>query len=134
MVPQQDVHRLQGMNIRIDIMANKTETMQNTETTQATETKTAKRTRKVIKWEEAHERFTCAALSLLMDNHGNKRLATVAGYIQYVLESMAQTVKTGKIDRSMIERRDNLALSLIVAELDRSEILERLDAFIDLFR
>ena len=115
-------------------MANKTETMQNTETTQATETKTAKRTRKVIKWEEAHERFTCAALSLLMDNHGNKRLATVAGYIQYVLESMAQTVKTAKIDRVMIERRDNLALSLIVAELDRSEILERLDAFIDLFR
>ena len=133
MVPQQDVHRLQGMNIRIDIMANKTETMQNTET-QATETKTAKRTRKVIKWEEAHERFTCEALSLLMDNHGNKRLATVAGYIQYVLESMVQTVKTGKVDRVMIERRDNLALSLIVADIEKSEILERLDAFIDLFR
>ena len=116
-------------------MANKTnqnpETTQNTETT---ETKTAKRTRKVVKWEEAHERFTCAALSLLMDNHGNKRLATVAGYIQYVLESMAQTVKTGKVDRGMIERRDNLALALIVAELDKTEILERLDAFIDLFR
>ena len=113
-------------------MANKTtqnpETMQNTETTQA------KRTRKVIKWEEAHERFTCAALSLLMDNHGNKRLATVAGYIQYVLESMAQTVKAGKIDRVMIERRDNLALAIIVADLDKTEILERLDAFIDLFR
>lgn len=119
-------------------MANKTtqetETMQNTETTQATETKTAKRTRKVIRWEEAHERFTCAALSLLIDNHENKRLATVAGYIQYVLESMAQTVKTGKVDRVMIERRDNLALALIVAELDKAEILERLDAFIDLFR
>lgn len=114
-------------------MANKTNTepMQNTETTKTT---TAKRTRKVIKWEEAHERFTCAALSLLMDNHGNKRLATVAGYIQYVLESMAQVIKTGKVDRVMIERRENLALSLIVAELDRSEILERLDAFIDLFR
>lgn len=108
-----------------------TETMQNTETT---ETKTAKRTRKVVKWDEAHERFTCAALSLIMDNHGNKRLATVAGYIQYVLASMAQTVKTGKIDRVMIERRDNLALALIVADMDKSEILERLDAFIDLFR
>ena len=119
-------------------MANKTkqetETMQATETTQATETKTAKRTRKVIRWEEAHERFTCAALSLLLDNPGNKRLATVAGYIQYVLESMAQTVKTGKVDRVMIERRDNLALSLIVADIEKSEILERLDAFIDLFR
>lgn len=116
-------------------MANKTnqnpETMQNTETT---ETKTAKRTRKVVKWDEAHERFSCAALSLIMDNHGNKRLATVAGYIQYVLASMAQTVKTGKIDRVMIERRDNLALALIVADMDKSEILERLDAFIDLFR
>lgn len=114
-------------------MATKTkpETMQATETT---ETTTAKRTRKVIKWDDAHNRFTCAALSLLMDNHGNKRLATVAGYIQYVLESMAQTVKTGKVDRVMIERRDNLALALIVAELDKSEILERLDAFIDLFR
>lgn len=116
-------------------MATKTtqnpETTQNTETT---ETKTAKRTRKVVKWEDAHNRFTCAALSLIMDNHGNKRLATVAGYIQYVLESMAQTVKAGKIDRVMIERRDNLALALIVAELDKSEILERLDAFIDLFR
>jgi len=114
-------------------MANKTNTepMQNTETTKTT---TAKRIRKVIRWEEAHERFTCEALSLLMDNHGNNRLATVAGYIQYVLESMAQTVKTGKVDRVMIERRDNLALSLIVAELDKSEILERLDAFIDLFR
>lgn len=110
-------------------MANKT--TQNTETT---ETKTAKRTRKVVKWEEAHERFTCAALSLLMDNHGNKRLANVAGYIQYVLASMAQTVKTGKVDRVMIERRDNLALALIVADLDKAEILERLDAFIDLFR
>lgn len=116
-------------------MASKTnqnpETMQNTETT---ETKTAKRTRKVVKWDEAHERFTCAALSLIMDNQGNKRLATVAGYIQYVLASMAQTVKTGKIDRVMIERRDNLALALIVADMDKSEILERLDAFIDLFR
>lgn len=112
-------------------------TKQNTETTQATETTAttqAKRTRKVIRWEEAHERFTCAALSLLMDNHGNKRLATVAGYIQYVLESMAQTVKAGKVDRVMIERRDNLALALVVAELEKSEILERLDAFIDLFR
>ena len=108
-----------------------TETMQNTETTKTT---TAKRTRKVIKWEEAHERFTCAALSLLMDNHGNKRLATVAGYLQYVLESMAQVVKSGKVDRVMIERRDNLALALIVADLERSEILERLDTFIDLFR
>lgn len=117
-------------------MANKTnpETMQNTETTQAPETKTAKRTRKVVKWEEAHERFTCAALSLIMDNNGNKRLATVAGYIQYVLASMAQIIKTGKVDRVMIERRDNLALALIVADLDKSEILERLDAFIDLFR
>ena len=116
-------------------MANKT--TQNTETTQTTETTAttqAKRTRKVIKWEEAHERFTCAALSLIMDNHGNKRLATVSGYLQYVLESMAQTVKTGKVDRVMIERRDNLALALIVAELDKAEILERLDAFIDLFR
>lgn len=123
------------MNIKDILMATKT--TQNTETTQATETtetKTAKRTRKVIKWEEAHNCFTCAALSLLMDNHGNKRLATVAGYIQYVLESMAQTVKTGKVDRVMIERRDNLALALIVADLDKSEILERLDAFIDLFR
>ena len=110
-------------------MANKT----NPETNQAQGT-TAKRTRKVIRWEDAHERFTCAALSLIMDNHGNKRLATVAGYVQYVLESMAQTVKTGKIDRGMIERRDNLALALIVAELDKTEILERLDAFIDLFR
>ena len=108
-----------------------TETMQNTETTKTT---TVKRTRKVIRWEVAHERFTCAALSLLMDNHGNKRLATVAGYLQYVLESMAQTVKTGKVDRVMIERRDNLALALIVAEMDKSEILERLDTFIDLFR
>ena len=107
-------------------MANKT--------TQNTEPMQAKRTRKVIRWEEAHERFTCAALSLLMDNHGNKRLATVAGYLQYVLESMAQVVKSGKVDRVMIERRDNLALALIVAELDKSEILERLDAFIDLFR
>ena len=113
-------------------MANKT--TQETETMQNTETKTAKRTRKVIRWEEAHERFTCAALSIIMDNHGNKRLATVAGYIQYVLESMAQTVKAGKIDRGMIERRDNLALALIVADLDKTEILERLDAFIDLFR
>ena len=112
-------------------MANKT--TQETETMQATETKT-KRTRKVIRWEQAHERFTCAALSLLMDNHENKRLATVAGYIQYVLESMAQIVKTGKVDRVMIERRDNLALALIVAELDKAEILERLDEFIDLFR
>lgn len=111
-------------------MANKT----NTEPMQNTETTTAKRTRKVIKWEEAHERFTCSALSLLMDNPGNKRIVTVAGYIQHVLESMAQTVKTGKIDRVMIERRDNLALALIVSELDKSEILERLDAFIDLFR
>ena len=111
-----------------------TKTTQNTETMQNTETKTAKRTRKVVKWEEAHNRFTCAALSLIMDNHGNKRLATVAGYVQYVLESMAQTVKAGKIDRVIIERRDNLALALIVAELDKSEILERLDAFIDLFR
>lgn len=106
-------------------------TKQNPETT---ETKTAKRTRKVVKWEEAHNRFTCAALSLIMDNNGNNRLATVAGYIQYVLESMAQTVKTGKVDRGMIERRDNLALALIVADLDKSEILERLDSFIDLFR
>lgn len=119
-------------------MANKTtqatETTETTMATETTETKTAKRTRKVIRWEEAHNRFTCAALSLIMDNHGNKRLATVAGYIQYVLESMAQSVKTGKIDRVMIERRDNLALALIVAELDKAEILERLDAFIDLFR
>lgn len=114
-----------------------TKTTQNPETIQATETtetKTAKRTRKVIKWEDAHERFTCAALSLIMDNHGNKRLATVAGYVQYVLESMAQTIKTGKIDRAMIERRDNLALALIVADMDKTEVLERLDAFIDLFR
>ena len=111
-------------------MANKT----NPETKQATETTQSKRIRKVIRWEEAHNRFTCAALSIIMDNHGNKRLATVAGYIQYVLESMAQTVKTGKVDRVMIERRENLALALIVAELDKSEILERLDAFIDLFR
>ena len=113
-------------------MANKT--TQNPETMLNTETKTAKRTRKIVKWEEAHNRFTCSALSIIMDNHGNKRLATVAGYIQYVLESMAQTVKTGKIDRGMIERRDNLALALIVADLDKAEILERLDAFIDLFR
>ena len=110
-----------------------TKTTQNPETTQAPET-TAKRTRKVVRWEEAHERFTCAALSLLMDNHGNKRLATVAGYIQYVLESMVQVVKTGKVDRGMIERRDNLSLALIVADMDKTEVLERLDAFINLFR
>ena len=49
-------------------------------------------------------------------------------------EYLSQKWAFSIVDRCMIARRDNLALSLIVADIEKSEILERLDAFIDLFR
>lgn len=96
----------------------------------------ARRTRNVIKWQDAHEAVTCSAFALFMDNDelDKKRLAMVGRKLQYVLESIAQTVKDGKTSKEMIERRDNLELALAVAEITNSDIIEVLDKFISLFK
>lgn len=115
--------------------------------TKTTETSTAsnelvltpeksRRTRNVIKWQDAHEAVTCSAFALFMDNEDvdNKRLAMVGRKLQYVLESIAQTIKDGKTSKEMIERRDNLELALSVAEITNSNIIEVLNKFISLFK
>ena len=96
----------------------------------------AKRTRNVIKWEESHEMVTCAMISIFMDNKNVEasKLAMVGRKVQLVLESVAQTVKNGKADKEMMERRDNLELSLEVAGISNSNIIEALDKFIKLFK
>ena len=108
-------------------MANK-----NTETTNTT----AKRTRNVIKWQASHEAVTCSMIGLFMDNKDveTSKLAMVGRKIQMVLESIAQTVKDGKVSKDLKERRDNLELALQVAGITNSNIIEALDRFISLFK
>lgn len=99
----------------------------------ATET-TTKRTRTVIKWQDAHEKVTCSAFGLFMDNKDNEKLKMVARKLQTVFESIAQMVKDGKISKEMRERRDNLELALQVANITNSNIIEMLDGLISLFK
>lgn len=96
----------------------------------------AKRTRNVIKWQESHERVTCAAFAVFMDNKDLEpaKLAMVGRKLQNVFESVAQTVKDGKAGKDMMERRDNLELALAVAGISNSDIVTRLDEFISLFK
>lgn len=96
----------------------------------------AKRTRNVIKWQESHERATCAMISIFMDNKDIEpaKLAMVGRKVQMVLESIAQTVKDGKAGKEMMERRDNLELALAVANITNSDVIKRLDGFISLFK
>lgn len=95
-----------------------------------------KRTRNVIKWQESHERATCAMIALFMDNKDveSSKLAMVGRKVQLVLESVAQTVKDGKAGKEMIERRDNLELALVVAGITNSDVIKQLDGFISLFK
>lgn len=95
-----------------------------------------KRTRNVIKWQREHEELTCATFALFMDNRDrdDNQLAMVARKLQNVFESVAQTVKDGKADKSIIERRDNLELALTVAQITNSNVIEVLDKFIALFK
>lgn len=95
-----------------------------------------KRTRTVIKWQDAHETFTCSAFALFMDNNdmGRNKLGLVGRKLQNVFESIAQTIKDGKLDKDMLERRDNLELALAVANITNSNIIESLDNFINLFK
>lgn len=96
----------------------------------------AKRTRNVIKWQESHERVTCAMISIFMDNKDVEpsKLAMVGRKVQLVLESVAQTVKDGKAGKDMMERRDNLELALAVAGISNSDVIKQLDGFISLFK
>lgn len=96
----------------------------------------AKRTRNVIKWQDAHERATCAMISIFMDNKDfdPAKLAMVGRKVQLVLESVAQTVKDGKVSKDMVERRDNLELALQVAGITNSNVIKCLDEFISLFK
>lgn len=96
----------------------------------------AKRTRNVIKWQESHERVTCAMIAIFMDNKNVEpsKLAMVGRKVQLVLESVAQTVKEGKAGKDMVERRDNLELALAVAGITNSDVIKQLDGFISLFK
>ena len=102
---------------------------------EATTNETAtKRTRTVVKWQDAHEKVTCATFGLFMDNKDNEKLPMVARKLQNVFESVAQMVKDGKASKEMRERRDNLELSLQVANITNSNIIEMLDGLISLFK
>ena len=103
-----------------------------TETT-TNETST-KRTRTVVKWQDNHEKLTCSAFGLFMDNKDNEKLLMVARKLQAVFESIAQMVKDGKASKEMRERRDNLELALQVANITNSNIVEMLDGLISLFK
>ena len=110
----------------------KQSTIPKTETTASV----AKRTRNVIKWQDCHMSLTCAAFAIFTENtdKDSKQLAMVARKLQFVFESVAQTVKDGKVGKEMMERRDNLELSLAVAHITNSNVIEALDAFITLFK
>lgn len=101
---------------------------------EATTNETTKRTRTVIKWQDAHEKVTCATFGLFMDNKDNEKLPMVARKLQTVFESVAQMVKDGKASKEMRERRDNLELALQVANITNSNIIEMLDGLISLFK
>lgn len=96
---------------------------------------TPKRTRNIIKWQAAHEMVTCSIIALFMDNKDVEasKLAMVGRKIQFVLESIAQTVKDGKPSKDIKERRDNLELALAVAEITNSNVIESVDKFVSLF-
>ena len=97
---------------------------------------TTKRTRNVIKWQDSHERVTCSMIALFMDNRDveSSKLAMVGRKIQFVLESIAQMVKDGKVSKELVERRDNLELALTAAGITNSNVIETLDRFISLFK
>lgn len=104
---------------------------------EATTNETAtKRTRTVVKWQDAHERATCAMIGIFMDNKDfdPTKLAMVGRKVQMVLESVAQMVKDGKASKEMRERRDNLELALQVANITNSNVVEMLDGLISLFK
>lgn len=94
-----------------------------------------KRARKVIKWQPGLAEITCAAFALFLDNRDAdaKKMALVASKMQYVIESAAKTVKDGKADADMLERRDNLELAMAVAGINNNDILEAIDRFTTLF-
>lgn len=115
-------------------MANKSKTPETNELVLTPDK--AKRTRNVIRWQEAHERLTCASFALFMENDDKDKanLAIVGRKLQKVFESIAQTVKDGKPCKDMVERRDNLELALSVTQITNSNVIEALDAFIRLFK
>lgn len=106
-----------------------------TSKTKSVDIETKKRTRKVIKWEAAHEMVTCSIIALFLDNKDidPSKLAMVGRKIQLVLESISQTVKEGKPSKEIRERRDNLELALSVSGITNSNVLESLDKFVALF-
>lgn len=97
---------------------------------------TKKRSRTVVKWQESHAGLTCSTFSLFMDNRevDAEKLSMVGRKLQNVFESVAQTVKDGKIGGEMLERRDNLELALKVAGITNSDVVDALDRFISLYR
>lgn len=108
-------------------MTTKTKSNENVET--------KKRTRTVVKWQEAHAGLTCSTFALFMDNKEveSEKLSMVGRKLQNVFESVAQTVKDGKVDGEMMERRDNLELALSVAGITNSDVIDALDRFISLY-
>lgn len=106
-------------------MANKT--TQNTETTA-----TAKRTRKVIKWENAFDAFTCEMFDLLLENK-DKDLSIVMRKYQLCLRAVCEMVKTSKKGEIQNEI-DNLDLALTVASITNKTVVERLNQLVALFR
>ena len=103
--------------------------------TNSVDTETKKRTRTVVKWNEAHAGLTCSTFALFMDNRevDNEKLSMVGRKLQNVFESVSQTVKDGKVDGEMMERRDNLELALKVAGITNSDVVDALDRFISLY-
>lgn len=108
-----------------------TKTTQNTETTKAIET-TAKRTRKVIRWENDFDAFTCEMFGLLMANK-DKDLSIVMRKYQLCLRSICEMVKTSKKGEIQNEI-DNLDLALTVAGITDKTVVERLNQLVELFR
>ena len=90
--------------------------------------------RKIVKWNQGFKKILMEMNSVYVDNNLDADSVMVLGEkFSQLLESIVQTIKINKIDKSFNERRDALELSMIQHDVEDTTIIDTINNFVKMY-
>ena len=90
--------------------------------------------RKIVKWNQSFKKILMEMNSVYVDNNLDEDSVMILGEkFSQLLESIVQTIKVNKIDKSFNERRDALELSMIQHDVEDTTIIDTINNFVKMY-
>ena len=91
--------------------------------------------RKIVKWNQGFKKIVMEMNSVYVDNNLDAdSVMILCEKFSQLLESIVQTIKVNKIDKSFNERRDALELSMIQHDVEDTTIIDTINNFVKMYK